>query len=686
MRRPIVLAVVFLVGMVHTAGADEPVYFADAHLQAAVEEALWVSDPTPADMLGLTSLTAGSSGITDLTGLEYATNLYRLDLPHNEISSVSPLAGLENLETLALNTNQISDISPLSGLSNLESLNLHDNEISTISAVSGLEKLTTLILRINYVSDISAVAGLTRLETLRLDDNQISDISPLSGLSNLQHLRLGFNQIGSVSALSGLDNLTYLDLYGNNVGSVSPLSGLSGLETLILANNDISDISPLAGLMSLGRLDLRDNPLNQEACDVYLPQIAANNPGIYLKYDACGSASYRLRLSSTAGGSVTDPGEGEFTYNADELVRIEATADPGYVFSGFTGSYATSRNPSYITMDQDYDIQANFVNVLGTIYVDDDAPSDPGPGDPTVSDPQEDGTPQHPFDRIQEAIDVAADDASIIVSSGTYAENIRLRGKSVHLTGIDPNDSATTAYPVIRGADRGPVVRFTDGEGRDCLLIGFVITAGDGDPASAVHCNGSSPTITNCLIVGNRSTDLKAAAVYCTESQAAFINCTIADNSGGQHGAGVILLDSDVVIVNSIIWGNTPSQVLATGEKEPSITYTDVEGWWPDWGNLHDEPLFARRGHWAHADDPNIVLAPDAFDAVWVDGDYHLQSEAGRWGPQATAWIQDDATSPCVDAGDRTSAVGQEPVPNGDVVNMGAYGGTAQASRSRIGP
>ena len=50
------------------------------------------------------------------------------------------------------------------------------------------------------------------------------------------------------------------------------------------------------------------------------------------------------------------------------------------------------------------------------------------------------------------------------------------------------------------------------------------------------------------------------------------------------------------------------------------------------------------------------------------------------------AWIQDEATSPCVDAGDRTSPVGQEPVPNGDIVNMGAYGGTTQASRSRVGP
>jgi len=60
--------------------SEEPVYFPDATLKAAVEDALWTSDPTPSDMLELTSLEydsgwAGAPRITSLTGLEYATNL-----------------------------------------------------------------------------------------------------------------------------------------------------------------------------------------------------------------------------------------------------------------------------------------------------------------------------------------------------------------------------------------------------------------------------------------------------------------------------------------------------------------------------------------------------------------------------------------------------------------------------------
>jgi hypothetical protein len=44
--------------------------------------------------------------------------------------------------------------------------------------------------------------------------------------------------------------------------------------------------------------------------------------------------------------------------------------------------------------------------------------------------------------------------------------------------------------------------------------------------------------------------------------------------------------------------------------------------------------------------------------------------------------VIDDVTSPCIDAGDPNTPIGDELFPNGGVVNMGAYGGTAEASKS----
>ena len=89
--------------------------------------------------------------------------------------------------------------------------------------------------------------------------------------------------------------------------------------------------------------------------------------------------------------------------------------------------------------------------------------------------------------------------------------------------------------------------------------------------------------------------------------------------------------------------------------------------------------IFAQHGYWMDLLS-GLPTEPDILNAPWMAGDYHLKSQAGRWDPETESWVQDDVTSPCVDSGDPLSAVGQELAPNGGVINMGAYGGTIEAS------
>jgi hypothetical protein len=692
----IVVLVLSLLLAAGSAGMAEPVHFADPALKALVENALWISDPAPADMLELTSLSGDSAGITSLAGLEYAANLSTLDLAHNEITSISPLAGLTNLEVVYLNTNQVSDLSPLAGLSKLRDLNLHANNVSSISPLAGLTSLRDLSLRVNHISSISALAGLTNLETLHLEDNQVSDLSPLAGLSHLSELRIGYNQISSLAPLSGLSHLRYLDAHSNHISNLTPLAGLSGLEELMLNNNQISDIAPLVGLSSLSRLELLTNPLNQHAYDSDIPQIIANHPGIYILYDGQDEGGEpdppppppviqrHLTISAGTGGTVTDPGLGQFTYSDNASVRLQAKANPGFLFAGWSGTYPSSNNPVFVTMSQDYQMQANFVAVVSALHVDDDAPLDPGPGDLARSDPQEDGSAEHPFDSIQEAIQAAAKGDSILVHPGTYRESIDLLGKDLHLTGTAPDDPAGTAYPVLEGVGKGPLVSFRSGESPACTLIGFVLTGGQGSSAGALYCAKSDPTISHCLIVGNRASDPNGAAAYFVYSRAVLTNCTIADNYAGPQGAGITLRHSDVVLANCIVWGNDAQDVLVLGTSRPSLRYCDVPGSWPEAGNLDSDPLFARRGYWASASDPKVVLSPEDAGAVWVPGDYHLQAQAGRWDPDTRTWVPDQLSSPCLDAGDPAGPVGSEPQPNGGRINLGLYGGTSDASKSYL--
>ncbi len=597
-----VLVVLLLLAPAGSLSAQSPVYFADPKLKELVEMELWVTDPTPADMLGLTFLDASGVGIADLTGLEYAMNLRTFECIHSQLTSLAPLAGMVNLESLAFNENNISDLSPLAGLTDLRSLILHDNEISDISPLAGLSKLEMLDLHANQISSASAVSGLTSLETLILEGNQISDISPLSGLNGLRALRLGINEISDLSPLSGLSNLETLSVYANQISDLSPLSSLSGLTSLQLSGNLISDIAALASLTSLGYLDLANNPLSSDACAVYVPQILANNPGIHLQYDPC--TSRRLSISTTAGGSVVSPGEGQFGFEEGATVRLEAVADPGFKFTGFSGTYSSAENPAFITMDRDHDIQANFVSERTAIHVDDDAPGDLGPRNPGISDPREDGTRQHPFDRIQEAIDAAVSGATIFLHAGTYRENIDLLGKRIELTGFDPDDPDGAAWPVIDGGGIGPIVSFTHNEGTDCLLTGLVIAGGKGRQAGAILCTAASPTVSNCLIVGNCASDSDGAAIYCTDSHAAFINCTIADNYAGATGAALYLRNSPVIVANSILWSNAPAQILSSDTSKPTVRYSDVAGGWPGVGNSSANPRFAVAGHWVDKDNP----------------------------------------------------------------------------------
>ncbi len=267
----------------------------DPNLRAAVEAALGKASGdtiTPAEMATLTRLDAPRVNISDLTGLEHATNLTTLSLHTNNISDISAVAGLTNLTYLNLWDNSISDISAVAGLTNLTTLSLHTNNISDISAVAGLTNLTYLNLWDNSISDISAVAGLTNLTGLFLDDNNISDISAVAGLTNLTTLGLYNNSISDISVLSGLTNLTDLSLCQNNISDISVLSGLTNLTYLRLDNNSISDLSPLVSNTGLGtgdRVDVRGNSLSAVSHQTHIPTLQGR--GVTVVFDEPGGGT-----------------------------------------------------------------------------------------------------------------------------------------------------------------------------------------------------------------------------------------------------------------------------------------------------------------------------------------------------------------------------------------------------------
>jgi len=220
------------------------------------------------------------------------------------------------------------------------------------------------------------------------------------------------------------------------------------------------------------------------------------------------------------------------------------------------------------------------------------------------------------------------------------------------------------------------------------------------------YCN----EVNNCVVSGNWAGE-NGGGIFGCETIG---NCTISDNIANNGMGGGIFGNCDANLANSIMWGNMADQgneiylrtqlvcvafppYVIEETSTMTIAYSDIQGgqaeisvdpnsilYWKA-GNIDTDPCFVKPGYW----DPNGT-PEDSNDDFWVDGDYHLKSEGWRWHQQRKVWTWDDVTSRCIDAGNPGSPLGDEPItipddPDNDWgenlrINMGAYGGTAEAS------
>ena len=125
---------------------DALVSIPDANLRAAINLSLGrslVDSVSLREMVQLTDLTAPSTGIGDLTGLESATNLTSLDLSNNQITDLSPLAGLTGLTQVVLVGNPLSDAVDTDGdgLGDLTEANNGTNPLNPDTDGDGIDDL-----------------------------------------------------------------------------------------------------------------------------------------------------------------------------------------------------------------------------------------------------------------------------------------------------------------------------------------------------------------------------------------------------------------------------------------------------------------------------------------------------------------------------------------------------------------
>jgi len=195
-----------------------------------------------------------------------------------------------------------------------------------------------------------------------------------------------------------------------------------------------------------------------------------------------------------------------------------------------------------------------------TWYVDDDAPNDPGPGNPNVSDPLEDGSAEHPFDAIQEAVFACQNGDTVLVADGTYTGPLN---KDIDFGGLGitvrSEDGPHNCVVDCEGEGRGFQFRF--GEGPDSVLDGLTVTSGFGTypGGGAVLCSDSSPTLINCIVASN-TTQYNGGGILCEgDSDPLLCHCVLHCNSGSYSGGGFYSYGSGTapILVDCVISGNT---------------------------------------------------------------------------------------------------------------------------------
>jgi len=241
-----------------------------------------------------------------------------------------------------------------------------------------------------------------------------------------------------------------------------------------------------------------------------------------------------------------------------------------------------------------------------------------------------------------------------------------------------PNRRLTALECVFAGNDGSIAGAISGG---DMELHDCEFTGNSASGAGAVDGGRERFVATGCVFSGN-SSQHGAGAISSRAEVQRLSNCTFVGNRG-QYGTFDFLPFGPVPIrLTQCIVRDGPEPLVSRFSEATriSVTYSNVQGGYPGEGNFDVDPCFVDPGGW----DPNGT-PDDPNDDFWVAGDYHLKSQAGHWDRATETWIRDDVTSACIDAGDPNAPLGTEPFPNGGYVNIGAYAGSAEASKTYFG-
>ncbi|MBU2461578.1 DUF1565 domain-containing protein, partial [bacterium] len=257
------------------------------------------------------------------------------------------------------------------------------------------------------------------------------------------------------------------------------------------------------------------------------------------------------------------------------------------------------------------------------------------------------GTQASPFKTITHALKSVAKGDTILVAAGTYSasngETFPIELPQIFYFDISLIGDSPTNTIIDAGGVAGKNCIQDNYGATNFSITGFTIKGAKRYEMGGygIHFSSGSHTIRNNIIIDNTN------GIYLAG------NGTIANNSIDSNDTDGIACNNmpNVTIKNNIITNNGNYGVADYYHGSVTIDYNDV------WNNTNGN-------YGAGADTGTHDISADPLFVDAADSDYHLKS-----------------CSPCTDKGD-TSPYDNEPEPNGDRINMGAYGNTLEAANN----
>jgi hypothetical protein len=706
-----------------------------AHLDSSANQINDIS--AVSGLTKLTILRLSRNRITDISAVSGLTKLTELSLYENQITDISATAGLRNVARLSLHDNQISDISAVAGLTNLTYLHLQHNQIIDISPLLQLTSLRYVDLRYNPLSQTSCEVYIRQIQTNNPDSaiyyspyvqRRLTVSSTLGGSVAVPGEGVFAYEYDGVHPVTARADPGYHFMFwtGTAVDAYRVADSMTPDTTVAL----VADYTLIAHFAAdKGIIYVDDDAIG-------------SNDG-----SSWADAYTHLQDALTDANNSPKPVEirvAQGIYRPDQGVGIKP-GDRQATFgllSGFTlkGGYAGSAAP---------DPNARARRLYETILsgdLDGDDTNVHGYGD-DVYDPMWTDNSFHVVTAADTDASAVLDGFRVSAGYSIGYEPHVLRSPGLAGGGMVILAAGPTLIDcdfTSNAANRGGALAHSTGS--SATLVNCTFEHNYAFSGGAVINGNASLTLIGCRFLSNAGTT--GVGIYCGVGDLTVSGCEFENNVARYQGGGLfcdygsrVVLRSCFftansaqfggamnvggwppgsgwnelgVVENCIFAGNTAavygggiagSAVLTnctlTGNRSPlgtTVSFGAGSGALVDcilWDNLehppvapdsYQDPLFAITGYWVDPNDLGVATDPSNLNAIWIEGDYHLKSQTGRWEPTGGGWVKDDVTSPYIDAGDATRPVGDEPYPNGGIINMGAYGGTNEASMSFPGP